>query len=354
MSSPYHCRAVAQPRRPSPACHRPPGATLIGEAVALILAIGLLVAPLPAGAQRPVKVYTIGVLTASATGPNPIYGPILSNALRDSGYHLGGNLVIEARYAAGRIEQLPELAADLVRRKVDLILAFGASESLAAVKATPTIPIVFISPTPIELGLVRSLARPGGNATGLSVDTGPAVVGKILESLKEAVSRLSRVAMLANPQRPELAVWERAAREAARALRVELVMVPVRQEGDLEAALATIARDRPDALVLTADPVVFLHLKRITDFAAQHRLPTGAYFRAVVDEGGLLSYGPNFSDLMRRAVSYIDRILKGAKPADLPIEEPTRFALVINMKTAKALGLTIPPSLLGRADEIIQ
>jgi ABC-type uncharacterized transport system substrate-binding protein len=317
------------------------------------LAGGLLAAPLAAEAQQAGKLYSIGILT-SAARPSPTYGPIVSSALRDNGYELGRNVALEARYAAGRVEQLPDLAADLVRRKVDLVLAFGASESLAAMKATTTIPIVFLSPTPVELGLVQSLARPGGNLTGLSVDTGPAVVGKILESLRMVVPALSRVAVLVDPHRPVLAIWWKAGMEAGQALQVQLRMVPVQREEDLEAAFAMIAGNRPGALVLTADALVLLNLRRITDFALKHRLPTASYVRDLVDEGGLMSYGPNFGDLMRRAVSYVDKIFKGARPADLPVEQPTTFELVINLKTAKALGLTIPPSLLQRADQVIE
>jgi putative ABC transport system substrate-binding protein len=324
---------------------------IVRAALTMALAAGFLAVPLEA--QQTGKVYTIGILS-SAPGPSATYGPILFNALRDSGYQLGRNLVVESRFAAGKVEQLPDLAADLVRRKVDIILAFGVSESLAAVKATASIPIVFMSPAPVELGLVRSLARPGGNVTGLSVDTGPPVIGKLRELLKTMVPGLSRVAGLVDTDRPDLAIWERAGREAGQTLRVEFRMVPVHREGDLEAAFAMIAGDRPDALLLTGDPVIFLHLKRITDFAAKHRLPTGSYVRTVVDEGGLLSYGPNIGDLMRRTASYVDRILKGARPADLPVEEPTKLELVINLTTAKSLGLTIPQSLLLRADEVVQ
>lgn len=325
--------------------------TIIRAALTMALAVTLLAMPLQA--QQTGKIYTIGILS-SAAGPSPTYSPILVNALRDSGYQLARNLVLEPRYAAGKVEQLPDLAADLVRRKVDLILAFGVSESLAAVKATATIPIVFMSPAPVELGLVRSLARPGGNATGLSVDTGPPVIGKLLDLLKTMVPGLSRVVGLVDTDRPDLAIWERAGKEAGQTLRVELRLVPVHREADLDAALARIAGDRPDALMLTGDPVILLHLKRITEFAAKHRLPTGSYVRTLVDEGGLLAYGPNIGDLMRRTVPYVDKILKGARPADLPVEQPTKLELVINLTTTKALGLTVPPSLLLRADEVVQ
>jgi putative tryptophan/tyrosine transport system substrate-binding protein len=310
-------------------------------------------APLAAGAQQVGKVYTIGVLSTLAA-PSRTYGPVFSSALRDSGYELGRNLVIESRYAAGKVEQLPDLAADLVRRKVDVILAFGASESQAAVKTTATIPIVFTSASPVELGLVRSLARPGGNATGLSVDVTPEIAGKLLELLKTAVPSLSRIVGLVHSDRPELPAYEQALKRAAQILRVEARLVGVRHEGDFEAVFAMIAGDRPDALMLAAGPLIFLHRKRVTDFAAAHVLPTVAGVRDFVDDGGLMSYGPNFGDLLRQVVHYIDRILKGAKPADLPVEQPSRFEFIINLKTAKALGLTIPPSLLARADEVIE
>jgi putative ABC transport system substrate-binding protein len=323
---------------------------ILRTVLAMALACGLLAARLEA--QPAAKVYTIGIL--SAAGPSPTYGAIFANALRDSGYQVGRNLVLESRYTAGRVEQLPDLAADLVRRKVDLILAFGASESMAAAKATATIPIVFMSPTPVELGLVRSLAHPGGNVTGLSLTTGPAVVGKLLELLKMMVPGLSRVAILIDPDRSGLAVWEAAGREAAQTLRVEPRMVPVHREGDVEAAFATMAADRPDALLLTADPLILLHLKRITDFAVRHRLPTASLARPMVDDGCLMSYAPNVGDLLRRTVLYVDKILKGARPADLPVEQPTTFELVINLTTAKSLGLTIPPAVLLRADEVVQ
>jgi putative tryptophan/tyrosine transport system substrate-binding protein len=325
--------------------------TVRRAALALVLTGCLSAAPL--AAQPPAKVYTIGTLSAAATS-DPRYGPIFASALHDGGYHPGRNLVLESRYAAGKVERLPELAADLVRRRVDLILAFGAAESLAAVNATTTIPVVFVSPSPVELGLVGSLARPGGNATGVSADAGPAVSGKLLELLKTMVPGLSRVDFLIDPDRPGLAVWEEATRKAAQALRVELRMLPVHQESDLDDAFARIARDRPGALLLTADSLILLHLKRITDFAVRHRLPTVSYVRTMVDDGCLMSYGPNFGDLMRRAASYMDRILKGARPAELPVEQPTKFDLVINVTTAKSLGLTIPQPLLLRADEVVK
>ena len=316
-------------------------------ALVMILAVALL------GAQPTGKVYTIGILS-SAPGPSPTFGPVLVSALRDSGYQEGRNLVLEPRFAGGKVEQLPDLAADLVRRKVDLILAFGVAEALAAVKATTTIPIVFMSPAPVELGLVRSLARPGGNATGVSVDTGPPVIGKLLETLKMLAPGLSRVASLVDTNRPDVAVWEQAGREAGQSLGVTNRLISVRREADLDSALAAIAADRPDALLVTGDAVILLQLKRITEFARTQRLATGSYVRALVDEGGLLSYGPDVGDLIRRTASYADRILKGARPADLPVEQPARLQLTINLTTARSLGLTIPLALMLRADELVQ
>jgi putative ABC transport system substrate-binding protein len=313
---------------------------------------GAVAWPLAAKAQPPARVYTLGILSAS--GPSAAYGAVFSSALRERGYQVGGNLQLEPRYAGGKVEALGDLAAELAQRKVDVILAFGAAESLAAAKATATIPIVFMSPSPVEIGLVHSLARPGGNVTGLSVDAGPAVSGKIIELLTTMTPGLSSVALLVHPDRPGLTIWQRAAGEAAQSLGVRPQMVPLRREADLESALASLASDRPGALLLPADPLIVVHLKRITDFAIQRRLPTATYVRSMVDQGCLLSYGPDFLDLTRRAVSYIDRVLKGTRPADLPVEQPAKFELVFNLATAKALGLTIPPSLLARADQVIE
>jgi putative tryptophan/tyrosine transport system substrate-binding protein len=308
---------------------------------------GAFATPLAAKAQQAGRVYTIGLLS-SALGPDASGGPLVS-ALHERGYELGRNLAIERRYAAGKPEQLPHLAADLVRQKVDVIVTLGSSESLAALKATATIPIVFVTPAPVELGLVRNLARPGGNATGLAVDVTPESVGKTLELLKAIVPRLSRLSILRNPDRLAAPIYEKAWRDAGQILR----FVDVRGDDDIEAAFATIVAERPEALWITSDPVVVSRRKRITDFAVKQGLPTVAASRVVVQDGGLLSYGANLS-VGQGLAAYIDKILKGAKPGDLPVERPTKFELVINLKTAKALGLTIPPSLLLRADQVIE
>jgi len=262
----------------------------------------VLAAPFAAEGQPGRNVYVIGILSLAA-GPSPIYGPAFFNAMRDRGWEPGRNLTVESRYAAGKPERLPDLAADLVRRKVDVILAFGAAETLAAVKATATTPIVFMSPAPVELGLVRSLARPGGNVTGLSSVVTPDIIGKVLELLKTTVPGLLRVAFLFNPERPDLSVYEGAAREAAQTLRLEARLVGVRRESDFDAAFATIVAERHDALYIAADTLILLHGERVTGFAAKHRLPTVAGVRA-------LKVGFFSSLLARRA--YDDRTSRAA------------------------------------------
>ncbi|MBI3373720.1 MAG: ABC transporter substrate-binding protein [Betaproteobacteria bacterium] len=320
-------------------------ATLLAQAARSIKATS--------GTQQAARAYKIGVLSL-ADRPDSRYGPIFDRALRERGYEVGRNLAMIPRYAAGKPEQLPVLVADLIRQNVDIILTVGSSETLAAVKATTAIPIVFVSPSPVELGIVRSLARPGGNATGLSADVAPEFIGKFLELLKQSVPRLTRVALMWNPDRPEDQMYEKAMREAGRVLRVELRFVNVRVPRDLEAAFASFATERADALMIAVDSTITSNQKRITNFALKNHLPTISYERAVTDDGGLMSYGPHTGDILRGLAIYIDKILKGAKPADLPVEQPRTFELVVNMKTAKALGLAIPQSLLMRADEVIR
>jgi putative ABC transport system substrate-binding protein len=321
---------------------------------AFVVGLGAVLAtPLAAEAQPVKSAYVIGILSMAA-GPSPIYGPALFNALRELGWESGRNLTVEPRFAGGGAERLPDLAADLVRRKVDVILAFGAAETLAAAKATATVPIVFMGSVPVELGLVRSLARPGGNVTGVSAVVTPEIIGKQLELLKTMMPGLSRVAFLFDPERPDLSVYQRVSQEAAHTLRLEARLVGVRRENDFEAAFATIVAERSEALFIGSDALILMQGKRVMSFAANHRLPTMASVRAFVDDGGLISYGPNPIDLLRRVAWYADKILRGAKAADLPIEQPTRFELIINIKTAKALGLTIPPSLLMRVDQFIE
>jgi putative ABC transport system substrate-binding protein len=307
-------------------------------------------------AQQAAKIARIGWL-----GANPAIGRLLREALlqglRDLGYVEGRNVVIEYRFAEGKLERYPALAAELVALKVDVIVAPITPAALAAKQATKTIPIVFVAVgDPITDGLVTSLARPGGNVTGLSL-LFPELVGKCLEELKQAVPGVSRVAVLWQPG----AVGERTEKDmlkgaevAARALGVRLQFVEARGPADLDRAFSDITKARAGALTVLPGNMFFSERRRLVDLAAKNRLPAVYPLREFVDAGGLMSYGASNADMFRRAATYVDKILKGAKPADLPVEQPTKFELVINLKAAKVLGLTIPQSLLGRADEVVQ
>jgi putative ABC transport system substrate-binding protein len=263
--------------------------------------------------------------------------------------------VIEYRAAEGRLDRLPDLAAELVRLKVDVIVAAPTPAALAAKNATGTVPIVGVSLTePVGIGLIASLARPGGNVTGVSYSVGADIFGKDLELLKEAVPKVRRVAVLSNPTSPAQPLTITNIKGAARSLGLQLQLVEARGPGDFDGAFAALARERVGALLVVTDPVFIPHRARLVNLAAKNRLPSIFTQRADVEAGGLMSYGPNFADMYRRAATYVDKILRGTKPADLPVEQPTKFELVINLKTAKALGLTIPPSLVQRADEVIR
>jgi ABC-type uncharacterized transport system substrate-binding protein len=269
----------------------------------------------------------------------------------------GRNVVIEYRSAEGKVERYPDLAAKLVALKVDVIVAANSPAALAAKQATRALPIVFaVAADPVTDGLVTSLAQPGGNVTGLS-NLAPELVGKRLEQLKQAVPGVSRVAVLWQPG----AVGERTEKDmlkgadvAAQVLGVRLQRVEARGPDDFDRAFSDMTRARAGALIVLGGTMFFNERKRLVDLAAKNRLPAVYPWREFVDGGGLMSYGPNFADLFRRAATYVDKILKGAKPGDLPVEQPTKFELVINLKTAKALGLTIPPSMLGRADHVVE
>jgi putative ABC transport system substrate-binding protein len=313
----------------------------------------LLTAPLAAEAQQAAKVPRIGWLSLNLAA-SPHLPEAFRQGLRDLGYVEGRNVVIEYRDAEGKIERLPALAAELVALKVDVILAGGPPQALAAKQATKTIPIVFIAGD--VSGLVTSLARPGGNVTGLSV-LAPELVGKSLEQLTQAVPGVSLVAALWSP----VAGFERlledllkAADVAARALGVRLQVVEARGPEDFDRAFSDMTKAHAGALTVLPGAMFINERKRLVELAAKHRLPAVYQVREFVEAGGLMAYGPNIADVFRRAATYVDKILKGAKPGDLPVEQPTKFELVINLKTAKALGLTIPPSVLGRADEVIQ
>ncbi len=319
------------------------------------LAGGLLAAPLAADAQPSGKVPRIGFLwtrTLSEPGPDEF-----RQGLRELGWIEGQNLVIDYRFAEGRLDRLPDLAAELVRLKVDIIVAaVGTPAAAAAKNATKTIPIVMMAVgDPVGTGLIASLARPGGNVTGLSYSVGLEIVGKQLELLKETVPKVRRVAILSNPANPAHTLWIREVNVAARSLGVQLQLLEARGPHDFDGAFAAMAKERVGALLVLADAAIFtLHRTRLADLAARSRLPAAYGTREIVEAGGLMSYGPSLRDFYRHIATFVDKILKGAKPGDLPVEQPTTFEFVINLKTAKALGLTIPPSLLQRADELIQ
>jgi putative ABC transport system substrate-binding protein len=313
----------------------------------------MLAAPLAAEAQRS-PVPRIGYLGNSSPSLEPDLVDAFRQGLREYGYTEGQNISIEYRWAEGRYERFPALVADLVRLKVDVIVTAGTPGTLAAKKATKTIPIVIaVAGDAVGAGLVESLPRPGGNVTG-STTIVQELEGKRLELLKEVIPRLSRVAILTNPANPLDPIVLKQTQLAASALHLKLDIVGVKHVAELDGAFATISRDRPDALVLLADRFLLAERVRIVELAEQRRLPTMYPYREMVKAGGLMSYSPSYPDLFRRAASFVDKILKGAKPADIPVEQPTKYELVINVKTAKALGLTIPPSLLLRADQVIE
>jgi len=319
------------------------------------LAGSLLAAPLGGGAQQPGRVPRIGWLGGPTRESAQPFVRAFQQGLRDLGWVEGQNIAIEWRFAGGRAERLPDLAAELVRLRVDLIVVPSAPPALAAKNATKTIPLVTVgSGDPVGLGLVASLARPGGNITGLTATVGAEIAGKQLELLKETVPKVSRVAVLWNPATPGNALALREAEIAAQALGVGLQPLEARSLDDFDSAFAAMTRQRVGALLVLADVMFTTHRKELADLTAKRRLPAIYGQRQFVDDGGLISYGANILDNFRRAAGYVDKILKGAKPADLPVEQPTKFELVINLKTAKALGLTIPQSLLQRADEVIQ
>jgi len=321
------------------------------------IACSLVAAPRAAGAQSAGKVYRIGYLSigsASGTYTRPLEA--FRQGLRDLGWDEGRNLLIEYRYAEGRVDRLSALADELVRLKVDVIVASPTPSALAARNATTTIPIVGMSLTePVAVGLVPSLARPGGNVTGLTYGVDTEIFGKQLQLLKEVVPHVRRVAVLSNPgASPAQPLIMERVKNAARSLAVPLQILEVREARDFEAAFAAMVKERTGALLLPGDAMFFVHRSQLADLALKNRLPSMSTQWQWVEAGGLLSYAPSFPDQWRRAATYVDKILRGAKPGDLPIEQPTKFELVVNLKTAKALGLTIPQPVLSRADEIIQ
>jgi ABC-type uncharacterized transport system substrate-binding protein len=319
------------------------------------LTLSLLAVPLAAGAQPPTHVHRIGVLSALGTTPgrDPFVEAFLEG-MRALGYVEGQNLVIEYRGAEGQHERFPALAAELVRLQVDVLLVGPTPAALAAKHATTTIPIVMAGVAdPVGSGLVASLARPGGNITGLAVLL-PELVGKELEFLKDVLPTVSRVAILWNPANPAHALTVPEADVAAQALGVQLHRVEARGPDAFDSAFAAMTSAHAGALLVMGDTMFREHRGRLAELAATSRLPTMHNSRPYEEAGGLLSYGVSLEDSWRRAATYVDKILKGAKPADLPVEQPMKFELVINLKTAEALGLTIPPMLLFQADEVIR
>jgi putative tryptophan/tyrosine transport system substrate-binding protein len=324
---------------------------------AIVLISGLLAAPLDAGAQQPPKVPRVGILffgiPASPSEPAPL-GRALVEGMRTLGWVEGRNVIFEWRYAEGKTDRYPVLAAELVARKVDMIVATSTPAALAVRQATNSIPVVMVAVSdPVGSGLVESLARPGGNVTGLSL-LAPQLSAKRLDLFKQAMPKLARAAVLWNTSNAGMMLRFKETEAASRTLGLTIESVGVQGPDDFENAFSAIVKLRPDALLVLADTVTVAHRRRTIDFATANRLPAIYEMREFTDDGGLMSYGISMPDHFRQAATYVDRILKGAKPAHLPVEQPAKFELVINLKTAKALGLTIPPLLLVRADQVIE
>jgi putative ABC transport system substrate-binding protein len=324
----------------------------IGGIVTLILS--LLTAPLTSQAQHAAHVPRLGLLIP---GPSSAFAPRIEafrHGLRDLGYVEGQNITLESRFADGQADRLPALVADLVRLQVDVLVTDGEAAIRAAQHATATIPIVMaISGDPVGAGFVASLARPGGNVTGLSFMQ-PDVSGKRLELLQEAVPTLSRVAVLWDPAVAASTFAFTETRTAAHALGLQLQSLEVRGPDEFDQAFAAMTREHADALMVISNPLFFGHRRQLAELTVRHRLPAMFHLREYAEAGGLMAYGANIHGMYRRAASYVDRILKGTKPADLPVEQPTKFELVINLRTAKELGLTVPPTVLFQADEVMK
>jgi ABC-type uncharacterized transport system substrate-binding protein len=336
---------------------RPGNCVISRRAVLSGILLALFAAPLAAGAQPQGTVYRIGWLVntppAKDTVSERFFG-VFVQGLREAGWVEGKNMIIEGRYSDGRMERFPDLAAELVRLNVDVIVASGVPATRAAKQATTTIPIVAMGVSdPVGLGLVASLARPGGNITG-SATLFPELAAKRLALLKETVPKISRVAVLKNAANPGNLRILKEVQVAGRALGVTVHAIDVRGPDDLERGLGAMIKDNPQGLLVLDDPLFVPHRTSIVEFAAKHRLPAMYPFTEYADAGGLMAYSVNTFDLARRAATSVDKILRGAKPSDLPIEQPTTFELAINLRTAKALRLTIPQAVLLRADRVIQ
>jgi len=325
---------------------------LIGLAVIVTLSLNL--APLAAQGQQTGKLYRIGFLgNSTAALEAHLVGPF-RDGLRDLGYLEGRNALIEYRWAEGQYERFPALIAQLIALKVDVIVTAGTPATQAVKKATTSVPLVMVAVgDPVATGIVASLKQPGGNITGLT-SIAEETEGKRLELLREVLPTVSRVAVLSNPENQSVVAVLKAMRATAQVLGMKLQVLEVRTSGELEETFKAIVRERPGALLVMGDRLFLHNRQRIMDFATKQRLPVVPGHPELVEAGGLMSFGPSYPGMHRRAAYFVNRILKGAKPADLPVERPTKFELVINLKTAKALGLSIPASVLGRADQVIQ
>jgi ABC-type uncharacterized transport system substrate-binding protein len=323
-------------------------------ASSVLVAVILLAVAVIAAAQQPTKILRIGFLMSTSPSAGSDRIEAFRQGLRELGYVEGKNIVIEWRHAEGKLDRLSELAAELVRLKVEMIVTAGPVPTRAAKAATSTIPIVMTQdPDPVGNGFVASLARPGGNITGLST-LAPEISGKQVELLKEIVPRLSRVAVFGTSTIPGYAQRLRETELAAGAFGVQLQYLDILGPKDIESAFRAASKGRADAVLALGSPVFILQRIQIADLAVKSRLPAIYDRREFVEDGGLISYATSFTDLSHRAATYVDKILKGAKPGDLPVQQPTKFELVINLKTAKQIGLTIPPSVLARADRVIK
>ena len=319
-----------------------------------IALLGSAAAALPLAAAAQPKIPRIGFMGNSTAALEANLLDAFREGLRELGYEEGRNIIIEYRWADGKYDHFPVLVAELIAAKVDAIVTAGTPAALAVKNATTTVPLVMVAVgDPIGTGLVPSLARPGGNLTGLS-SIAPDLEGKRLQLLREVVPALSHVAMFINSLNPFHISSMKQARAAAQAMGIKLQLHDIRKSEDLDDAFAAIRKERPDALLILADRVFLHNRERIVDFANEQRLPNVNAYKELVEVGGLMSYGPSYEDMHKRAAIYVDKILKGAKPADLPIEQPSKFTFIVNLKAAKTLGVTVPSQLLGLVDQLIE
>jgi putative ABC transport system substrate-binding protein len=325
------------------------------DIIGFALSAWLFSVGLPAQAQQPTKIPRIGFISPASSPTAAPNLEALRQGLRESGHIEGKSIVLEARWAEGAAERYPQFLAELNQLKVDVIVIGAAAGAIAAKKSGLAIPVVFAAVTdPLGHGIVESLARPGGNITGVALAVGEGFSGKWVELLKEGVPNVERSAVLRNPNHPLASVFMRETQAAGRALRLKLDFIDTRDRDELASAVLRLTKERPAALIVTPDPVFTAGRSRIVDLVATRHLPSMFFSGDFVDAGGLMSYGPSFRESYRRAAFYVDKILKGSKPADLPVEQPTRFEFVINLKTAKQIGVTIPANVLARADRVIK